>query len=747
MATETVLAIAAGAIVLLVAGCIVFSMRARSARRAVRQLLERERDFRMALWASNLRYWDFHVPTAQLRYLVAQPGPRGPAQQFSDRLADPSMVIHPDDLPAVVERMRRYVAGEAAGFLSEHRVRANRPAGTRGDWVWIRACGRAVEFAADGSVSRLAGTSLDIDRNREVERENRIASEVLRSMSEAVAVLDRHFRFLSVNPAFTRITGYSEAEVAGRGAEILDSVQHEQSHGRGMRAALEREGRWSGELWQRHGNGEEFLCAIEAATVRGAAADAAAAAGDGERMYVVMLSDITLQKRAEEELRYLANFDSLTNLPNRSLLAERLSRAIVRARREGSRVAVLFLDLDRFKDINDSLGHATGDRILRAVATRLQQAVGQGQTVARLAGDEFTVILEDLAAPEDAERVAREIIMAFEAPLLPHDGQEVSVSPSIGISLYPDHAQVPTELLKRADAAMYQAKAAGRRTWMRYDDSMEASIRRRAMLAGALHKALDRGELRVVYQPRQSLATSRITGAEALLRWTSPEHGEIAPADFIPLAEENGMILEIGEWVLREACLALQRWRQHGLTGLTMSVNMSVLQLLRGDFGEVVRRVLDDTGIPPEALELELTESMLMANAAQTAMKLQAFRELGVSLAIDDFGTGYSSLAYLKRLPITTIKIDQTFIADLGHDPEGAAITTTVVAMAHGLGLNVVAEGVENEVQASFLARNRCDEIQGFWVARPLDAVTCMAFIRNREQGRRAAAATTITSP
>src|SRR5690606_9760734 len=270
---------------------------------------------------------------------------------------------------------------------------------------------------------------------------------------------DRHFRFLSVNPAFTRITGYTAAEVTGRGAELLDSVHHEQSHGRVMRAALEREGRWSGELWQRHGNGEEFLCAIEAATVLGTAGDTGAAAsdGDGERMYVVMLSDITLQKRAEEELRYLANFDSLTNLPNRSLLAERLSRAIVRARREGSRVAVLFLDLDRFKDINDSLGHAVGDRILRAVAARLQQAVGHGQTVARLAGDEFTVILEDLSVPEDAERVAREIIMAFEAPLVPADGQEVSVSVSIGISLYPDHAQVPTELLKRADAAMYQA--------------------------------------------------------------------------------------------------------------------------------------------------------------------------------------------------------------------------------------------------------------------------------------------------
>src|SRR5690606_13319488 len=354
---------------------------------------------------------------------------------------------------------------------------------------------------------------------------------------------------------------------------------------------------------------------------------------------------------------------------------------------------------------------------------------------------------EGLAVPEAAERVAREIIMAFEAPLVPEDGQEVSVSASIGVSLYPDHAQVPTELLKRADAAMYQAKAAGRRTWMRYDDSMEAAIRQRATLAGALHKALDRGELRVFYQPRQSLASARITGAEALLRWTSPEHGELPPAEFIALAEENGMVLEVGVSVLREVGVALRRSQHRGLADLTMSVNMSVLQLLRGDFTEVVRRVLDDTGVAAGSLELELTESMLMANAAQTAMKLHAFRELGVSLAIDDFGTGYSSLAYLKRLPITTIKIDQTFIADLGHDPEGAAITTTVVAMAHGLGLRVVAEGVENAVQAEFLARHRCDEIQGFWVARPLDAVACMAFIRTREQGLRAGAAPAITSP
>src|SRR3546814_686914 len=391
------------------------------------------------------------------------------------------------------------------------------------------------------------------------------------------------------------------------------------------------------------------------------------------------------------------------NPPHLPLLSERLSRAIVRARRENNRVAVLFLDLDRFKYINDSLGHAAGDRILRSAAVRLQQTVGQHHTVARLSGDEFTVVLENLESLADADKVAREIIMAFEAPLIIDERQEISISPSIGISVYPDHGQVPTELLKQADTAMYQAKAAGRRTFARYDDAMDVSVRQRATISGALRKVIDRGELDLAYQPRLALQSSRITGVEALLRWTSEEHGEIPPSEFIPLAEESGQILEIGEWVLREACLTLHRWRQHGLADLNIAVNMSVLQLLRGNFPDVVQRILADTGVPASALELELTESVLMANAAQTAGKLQAFREIGVSLAIDDFGTGYSSLAYLKRLPITTIKIDKEFIGDLSRDPDDAAITSTVITMAHSLGLNVVAEGVETQAQLQFL--------------------------------------------
>ncbi len=718
--TSAGLLLLVAAALLLALGVVLLSMIARrrsSDRRHIAELTEREERLTLALWASGEYYWDYDVASDMLKRRnveCAAPLVPGTMTDTTDPLVDN---VHPDDLPAVRERIAAVLAGSSETFFSEHRVPT-----AGGDFAWARVRGRAVERTDDGRIARIAGTALNITNERAIDRERQIAIEVVRSMNEAVVVLDRCFDFVSVNPAFTRMTGYRESDVARRNAALLDSSQHDPAFYGHVRDLMSRQGRFSGEMWQRRSDGEEFLCSVEASAVFDTDLE--------HQLYVVVLSDITQQKRAEQELRYLANFDTLTNLPNRTLMSERLSRAIVRARRENNHIAVLFLDLDRFKDINDSLGHETGDRILRATAVRLQQTVGQHHTVARLGGDEFTVILENLDGAEDAERIAREIIMAFAAPLLMDERQEVSVTPSIGISLYPDHGQVPTELLKHADTAMYQAKAAGRRTFMRYDDAMDVATRHRATLSGALRKALDRGELRLVYQPRMALSPRRITGVEALLRWESQEHGSIQPSDFIPLAEETGQILEIGEWVLREACMTLRRWHQHGLDHLGMSVNMSVLQLLRGDFPDVVRRVLADAGVPAQSLELELTESVLMANAEQTAGKLQAFRELGVLLSIDDFGTGYSSLAYLKRLPITTIKIDKAFIGDLVRDPEDAAITSTVITMAHSLGLNVVAEGVETEEQLRFLVDHGCDEVQGYLLSRPLEAHACAAFIR-----------------
>ena len=619
----------------------------------------------------------------------------------------------------------RMAAGHADDDVLEYGFRLRLASGR---WQPMHFRGRLVD--APGMPARRArGMAWPVAGNADADAAVApvIAGQVLRQMREAVCVLDGDFRLLSVNPAFTRITGYRSGDVAGRDARLLDSPQHDADFYAAIREQVRHAGRWSGEMWQRRGDGEEFLCSAAFIALPDAPGQAGAV--------LAMLEDITHQRRAEQELRYLAHYDPLTNLPNRTLLSEHLARAIVRARRQQARIAVLFLDFDHFKDINDSLGHAAGDRILRTAAQRLQDTVGADTLVARLGGDEFTLVLEGLSEPAAADRTAREVIMAFEAPLLLDDRTEVAISPSIGISLYPDHGQVPTDLLKRADTAMYQAKAAGRRTFARYDDAMEVELRRRATVSASLRKVLDRRELRVVYQPRMSLPERRIVGMEALLRWNSPEHGDVPPDRFIPLAEDNGLILEMGEWALREACLALRGWQEAGVSDLSVSVNVSPLQLQRGDFHGVVERVLAECGLAPRLLELELTESMVMSNAGHVAGKLDAFRRTGVSLAIDDFGTGYSSLSYLRRLPITTLKIDKEFIGDLSEDPDDASITATVIAMAHALGLKVVAEGVETAEQLAFLDAHGCDEVQGFWLAPPLEQAHCLAFLRGWPPG------------
>lgn len=679
-------------------------------------LKTREEHLTVALWGSGEQFWDFDLDRRELHLLHADESGAEPGIGLSVSSRRVSLpVVHPHDRASLRRRLRAHLRGRDPVFSSEHRVDADGD----GNWVWMRVHGRTVERDAAGRPRRLAGTARDTTSNRHAEAERRIASEVLRSMSEAVAVLDRELNFVAVNPAFSQITGYDDVEALGRPFTMLDS-DHSEGRGSALRQDLGRQ-HWQGNVWMTRRDGEEILCHVKHNGILDA--------GGEVNFHVVVLSDITEQKRAEQELRYLANYDALTSLPNRSLLSERLARAIVRARREGGHVAVLFLDLDRFKDVNDSLGHATGDRVLRAAAERVQHAVGPQHTVARLGGDEFTVVLEGLAAPEEAEEVARRVIESFALPLALDEHHEITVSPSIGISLFPDHAQVPTELLKHADTAMYQAKAAGRRTWQVYSARMDEATRRRATLAGLLRRVVERNELTLVYQPRYSLHEQRVVGTEALVRWHHPDFGLVPPDQFIPLAEDTGLILEIGEWVLREACTTLRQWHEAGLEGMRMSVNVSAIQLLRGDLAATLARILAETGVASGQLELELTESAIMANVGRSASVLHACRILGVGVAVDDFGTGYSSLAYLKRLPLTTLKIDQEFVGDLTRDPDDEAITSTVIAMGHSLSLTVVAEGVETAGQLKFLRDHGCDEVQGHYVAAAMDRDECLAFL------------------
>ena len=683
-------------------------------------LREREDRLRLALWGSGDDFWDWNILRGE--FVVT-----GSSDLFKGVSKQPVIYpydwfrehLHGDDRAAVERRLEQHFNGATATFESEHRLR-NR----KGDWVWSLARGRIVEHDEDGQPRRMCGTARDVTAEREAEHDRRIAQEVIRSMSEAVAVTDLEFRFLSVNPAFTKIAGWRNDEVTGRPADLLNCAQHPAEHYMALRESLARSGHWRGELWQRRKDGDEFLSWSEISEVRDAS---------GIRTHFVsVISDITDRKRTEQELRYLANYDALTGLPNRTLLSERIGHAIIRAQRGGRRVAVLFLDLDRFKHVNDSMGHAAGDRMLKAAGSRLRQVVREGDSVARLGGDEFTVVLEDIAGSIDAERIAEKIIAAFEQPLELDTGQEVVISPSIGISLYPDHGQLPTDLLKFADTAMYQAKDHGRKTYMVYTEAMDAAARLRATTVAALRKALERHEFSLVYQPKQSLLDERITGVEALLRWRSRDLGNVSPGVFIPIAEETGLIIEIGDWVVAQACAQLAQWRDAGVRDISMSINVSVAQLLRGDLIQRLCDVLAAHDIAPHLIELELTESMVMANAEQSITTLRRLKAIGVTLAIDDFGTGYSSLSYLKRLPIDTLKIDKEFVGDLTTDPDDEAITATVITMAHTLGLNVVAEGVERLEQVEYLREQDCDEIQGHWLSLPLPPEQCLAFLRER---------------
>ena len=709
------------ALVLALAGLAAASYRRRERdqRCLMQALAERDQQLQLALWASGELFWQYDLRSHHLERtrIVVDADNALTARSDLDR----DTQIHPDDLPRVLDQLRAYLRGDAPRVQIDLRFR-----GEGEQWHWLRAHGRTIERDAAGRAVRVAGTARDIDAMRELEGQHGISAEVMRNMAEAVAVLDPEFRFLAVNAAFTRMSGYAGGDVIGKDASLLNGNQHEPSFHESAREAIRTRDNWSGEMWQRRKDGVDFLCAMQCTTILDPATR--------NRRHVIVASDITERRRLENELRFLANFDPLTNLPNRTHLANRLARAILQARTGNGKVGLLFLDLDNFKDVNDSLGHVIGDRVLKAAAQRLQEAVGSEMTVARIGGDEFTVVVEGITTANDAGQCAQRIIDTFDAPLRLDDRHEFAISPSIGISLFPDHAQAADDLIKHADTAMYRAKAAGRHRFIHYTEDMDDDIRLRANLIAALRRVLERDELHLVFQPQQSLDNGRIDGVEALLRWDSPEFGEVPPSRFIPLAEESGTIEAIGEWVLNEACQTLAGWRRAGVADdVTMSVNVSAIQLLRGDLAGSVRKALEASGLPPAALELELTENVLMGNAEHASERLQAFQRMGVSIAVDDFGTGYSSLAYLHRLPINTLKIDKVFVDGLASSHEDASedatITTTIIAMARTLGLLVVAEGVETPGQLAFLKRHGCNLVQGYWIAHPLPAEECLRFL------------------
>ena len=577
----------------------------------------------------------------------------------------------------------------------------------------------------DGGVAGLIGTITDVSQLKDMEAALRASEARFRDLTELSSdwywEQDDEFRITQVSSRLEQFN-LDPAEDIGRRRREFSRLAVQEDHWQAHEADLEAHRPFTDFEYVRHDlNGNLRTISISGRPIFDEHGRFKGYRGTGR--------DITEQKQVGERIRHMAHHDALTDLPNRALLHDRISQGIVHAKRRGRPIALLFVDLDRFKNVNDSLGHSVGDRLLRAVAQRLQACTRSSDTVSRLGGDEFVVMLTDLAQSADCNVVAQKVLASL-SQAYTIDGHELHVTPSIGICTYPQDGEDVETLMSNADSAMYHAKEMGRNNYQFFTEAMNAAAHQRLALESDLRRALQREEFLVHYQPQLDLATGEIVGVEALIRWRHPQRGMVPPGEFIRAAEEYGLIASIGEWVLRAACTQAREWRRHGLPRLQVAVNFSPQQFRLDDFVKSVARVLEQTQMPAENLDMEITENLIIQYADETVSRLSALSELGVQLSIDDFGTGYSSLSYLKRFPIDNLKIDQSFVRDITTDPDDAAIVTAIIAMAHSLGLLVVAEGVETAEQLAFLKRLGCDRAQGYYFSRPLPADEFLRLLR-----------------
>jgi diguanylate cyclase (GGDEF)-like protein/PAS domain S-box-containing protein len=595
-------------------------------------------------------------------------------------------------------------------YSGEHGLLAKRRDG-QSPIFWLQS---ALMHTEQGKLEGGVFTASNITEFKNRETRLLLSAKVFESSSEAIFITDPQGTILEVNTAFCTITGYERAEVIGRNTRILKSGMHDRAFYAGLWQELSSRGHWKGEVWDRRKNGEIYptLLSINAVhDLRGRLSH-----------YVAVSADISYQKQVERELERLAYYDTLTGLPNRVLFENRFEYERLKAQLEGTRFAVLFIDLDHFKNINDMFGHWAGDCLLQEIAGRIQGCLRKTDTIARLGGDEFTVILPGLGNASEAGEIARKLIDAVAKPVRVDDCL-VYVGASVGIAVFPDDGQDFTTLTKHADAAMYASKAQGRGMFRYFEARMNEATRRRVVLEAELHQAIEREEFVLYYQPKADYTLNRITGTEALIRWRHPGGNLLPPNLFIPMAEETGLIVPLGKWILRTACLQAHRWARP-LPGFRIAVNLSPKQLLADDFIDTLDAILAETGTAPEWVELEITESLVMHDLKKAVECLRRVRERGIHIAMDDFGTGYSSLSYLQKLPVHTLKIDHSFIRayDSESASEPAAMIKTIVTLGQILNLKVVAEGVETEQQLSLLRAYGCHEIQGDYLSPPVPA-------------------------
>ncbi|MBI6845950.1 MULTISPECIES: sensor domain-containing protein [Pseudomonas syringae group] len=603
------------------------------------------------------------------------------------------------------ERSRLIEQLKQHGFVHGFRARLRNVNGS------IRVCELSSHPLLISGDACLLTISRDITESQLMQEKLHLAATVFESTAEGVLITDTDQRISAVNRAFTEITGYSESEAIGQTPRLLASGQHDSAFYASMWHQLTAEGHWQGEISNRRKNGELYPSWLTVSAVR-----------NKENLlthFVAVFADISSLKHAQARLDYQAHHDPLTGLPNRTLFESRLQSALLHSEESGSLGAVLFLDLDRFKHINDSLGHPVGDLLLKGIAHRLKETLRDIDTVARLGGDEFIVLLPGLLQPSDAKAIANKLLACFSTPFEAGE-HELYISPSIGSCVFPTDGTDVATLVKNADAAMYRSKAQGRNRVESYTRDLTEQASERIALEQELRRALDRNQLSLAYQPKISLLTHTVVGAEALIRWSHPTFGEVPPEHFIPLAEENGMILQIGEWVLEQACRQMGAWRKTCTPFGPMSVNLAGAQLRQPNLVERIEQLLTENGLVPDCLQLEITENFIMSQTQDALAVLHKLKQLGVQLAIDDFGTGYSSLSYLKRLPLDILKIDQSFIRGLPEDTHDAAIVRAIIALGRSMQLTVIAEGVETHEQQQFLSEEGCEQIQGYIISLPL---------------------------
>jgi len=580
---------------------------------------------------------------------------------------------------------------------------------------------RDVEVECQGRIFRLLFNPIegedyvniygeDVTARKHAEERLKLAATVFEYSIEGIVITDPGGTILSVNPGFTAITGYTPEEVLGQNPRVLKSDRHEPEFYQAMWRQIATAGNWSGEIWNRRKSGEAYPEWLTISAIKNERGDIS--------HYVSIFHDITEIKRQQEAIEFQAHHDALTGLPNRVLFADRLDMALAQIARSGAKLAVLFLDLDNFKHINDSLGHAVGDLVLQELAKRLKKVLRAVDTISRQGGDEFIAILPDIHAAQYAGTAAQRILESLRKPFRPQ-GHELYATASIGIAIAPDDGAVPGDLIKNADLAMYRAKELGRNNYQFFAQGMDTLAHHRLSLESRLRKALDREEFELHYQPVIDLATGAIAGAEALVRWRCGNI-LIPPYEFIPMTEETGLILGLGAWVLKTACVQAKIWRDLGYSDLGMAVNISSRQFSQADFVDLIQNVLHSTGLPPDALLLEITESVLMANVEIASGQMQRLKKMGVKIMLDDFGTGYSSLSYLKRLPLDGLKIDRSFVMDIHHSADSKAIADAVISLARALELGVVAEGVETLEQLNYLREHVKGHIQGFYASPPV---------------------------